>query len=589
MITESEFLVLRHLMQIGEKKQSQRDISSALGISLGKTNKLLKSLRSSGYIADTGLTKAGKKILSQFKVKNAVIMAAGMSSRFAPLSYEKPKALLSVKGEILIERQIRQLKEAGIDEIYVVVGYMKEKMYYLAEKFKINIVINEDYYRYNNTSSLMAVIDKLSNTYICSSDNYFLENVFEKYVYKPYYSAAYADGSTEEYCIRSAADGRITDVKIGGENSWYMIGHTYWDEHFSKEFASVLKKSYDESLTRSELWEKLYIRNIKKLSLYIRKYHGDVIKEFDSLDELRKFDSDYIENTDSEILINIGRVLCCDISEIINIEPINSGLTNTSFKFECRKKRYVYRHPGAGTSRYINRRSEAASMDIAKKLKLDNTYIYMDASKGWKISLFVDNACEPDYRNEGQVKKALKLIKKLHESGEKTKYNFDIWSKIEDFYKELEIRGRDKFTGEDNIKKDICKLRRLADKDKSGRVICHVDCYKANFLIDEKGKFNLIDWEYSGMADPAVDIGTFIACSPYDVEEIGDILKYYLGRRAKKDEYRHYIAYVAFMSYYWFVWSLYQDSVGKPVGEWQYIWYKYTISYLQIALELYRK
>lgn len=589
MITESEFLVLRHLMQIGEKKQSQRDISSALGISLGKTNKLLKSLRSSGYIADTGLTKAGKKTLSQFKVKNAVIMAAGMSSRFAPLSYEKPKALLSVKGEILIERQIRQLKEAGIDEIYVVVGYMKEKMYYLAEKFKINIVINEDYYRYNNTSSLMAVIDKLSNTYICSSDNYFLENVFEKYIYKPYYSAAYADGSTEEYCIRSAADGRITDVKIGGKNSWYMIGHTYWDEHFSKEFASVLKKSYDESLTRSELWEKLYIRNIKKLSLYIHKYHGDVIKEFDSLDELRKFDSDYIENTDSEILINIGRVLCCDISEIINIEPINSGLTNTSFKFECRNKRYVYRHPGAGTSRYINRRSEAASMDIAKKLKLDNTYIYMDASKGWKISSFVDNACEPDYRNEGQVKKALKLIKKLHESGEKTKYNFDIWGKIEDFYKELEIRGRDKFTGEDNIKKDICKLRRLADKDKSGRTICHVDCYKTNFLIDEKGKFNLIDWEYSGMADPAVDIGTFIACSPYDVEEIGDILKYYLGRRAKKDEYRHYIAYVAFMSYYWFVWSLYQDSVGKPVGEWQYIWYKYTISYLQIALELYRK
>ena len=44
-----------------------------------------------------------------YKVDNAIIMAAGTSSRFAPLSYEMPKALIEVKGEILIERQIRQL------------------------------------------------------------------------------------------------------------------------------------------------------------------------------------------------------------------------------------------------------------------------------------------------------------------------------------------------------------------------------------------------------------------------------------------------------------------------------------------------
>ena len=45
-----------------------------------------------------------------YRVENAVIMAAGLSSRFAPISYEKPKALICVRGEILIERQIRQLQ-----------------------------------------------------------------------------------------------------------------------------------------------------------------------------------------------------------------------------------------------------------------------------------------------------------------------------------------------------------------------------------------------------------------------------------------------------------------------------------------------
>lgn len=43
----------------------------------------------------------------KYKVDNAVIMAAGMSTRLAPLSYETPKALLNVHGEVLIERQIR--------------------------------------------------------------------------------------------------------------------------------------------------------------------------------------------------------------------------------------------------------------------------------------------------------------------------------------------------------------------------------------------------------------------------------------------------------------------------------------------------
>ena len=77
-----------------------------------------------------------------YKVDNAIIMAAGTSSRFAPLSYEMPKALIEVKGEILIERQIRQLQQAGIRQIIVVVGYKKEQFEYLNNKFGVVIVEN---------------------------------------------------------------------------------------------------------------------------------------------------------------------------------------------------------------------------------------------------------------------------------------------------------------------------------------------------------------------------------------------------------------------------------------------------------------
>lgn len=78
--------------------------------------------------------------LRPYKVDNAIIMAAGLASRFAPMSFEKPKGLLNVKGEVLIERQIRQLKEAGVKDITVVVGYMKELFYYLKAKFDVEIM-----------------------------------------------------------------------------------------------------------------------------------------------------------------------------------------------------------------------------------------------------------------------------------------------------------------------------------------------------------------------------------------------------------------------------------------------------------------
>ena len=133
--------------------------------------------------------------------KNAIILAAGTSSRFVPLSEETPKGLIVVKGEVLLERQIRQLQEAGIDDITLVVGFMAERFKYLEDKFGVKLVMNEDYARYNNTSSIMRVLDLLGNTYILTSDNYYPSNPFENDQEDAYYSAQYAEGATGEYCM----------------------------------------------------------------------------------------------------------------------------------------------------------------------------------------------------------------------------------------------------------------------------------------------------------------------------------------------------------------------------------------------------
>lgn len=277
------------------------------------------------------------------KTDNAVIMAAGTSSRFAPLSFEMPKALITVKGEVLIERQIRQLREAGINDIYIVTGYKAEMFAYLEEKFGVKLVHNPDYLTRNNNASINVVRDILKNTYICSADNYFSENPFEAEVSECYYSAVYADGETKEWCMETNDDGLITNVTVGGRDAWYMLGHTFWDEEFSRKFTEILTAEYDLPETADMLWESIYLNHIGELKMNIRKYSDDVVFEFDTLDELRVFDESYVTDTRSVLLKDCAKQLGCEERDIVNVTAYKDS-TNAAagFSFTVGEAKYKY-------------------------------------------------------------------------------------------------------------------------------------------------------------------------------------------------------------------------------------------------------
>lgn len=278
------------------------------------------------------------------KVDNAIIMAAGTASRFAPLSYEKPKALIEVRGEVLIERQIRQLREAGIEEVVVVTGYKAEQFEYLKDKYGVVLINNPYYLTRNNNSSIYAAREYIKNSYICSSDNYFITNPFESDVDESYYSAVYMEGDTGEWCI-SEDDGWIKDVKVGGQDSWVMLGHVFWSESFSRYFLHILEDEYELPETADKLWETIYIEHINELPMKIRKYPADFIFEFDTLDELREFDDSYISNTRSEILTKIAGELGVEEKEIRSVKAFkDKDNAAAGFTFETGKKyRYYYK------------------------------------------------------------------------------------------------------------------------------------------------------------------------------------------------------------------------------------------------------
>lgn len=491
------------------------------------------------------------------RAENAIIMAAGTSSRFVPLSYEMPKGLLKVKGEVLIERQIAQLQAAGISDITVVVGYLKEKFYYLKEKYNVSIVENKDYYRYNNTSTLMCVLDKLSSTYVCSSDNYFTENVFETEVKDAYYAAVYSDGATEEWCLQTDDDGKIMRVTIGGRDAWYMLGHVYFSPEFSDKFKKILKKEYEREETRCQLWESVFSRHTEELPMYLKKYDKSLIEEFDSLEELREFDETYRDNSGSQIMRLLVNRFCCTESDITEFAEMKGGLTNQSFSFNCRGIKYVFRNPGEGTEKLINRKDEKVSTVLAESLLIDAPLIYFDAETGIKISRYIEDAETMTFSKlleEENLKLVAKLLHKLHSCGQNTGVTFHVFeiaAGYEQFISEHRIALYDDY---EEIKGKIYQLKEEIDKMQIEYVPCHNDPLCANWVRGGT-RLYLVDWEYAGMNDPMWDVADVALETDMPKETEEWFLQAYFGRKPTEMEWKRYTVNKLFIDYLWTLWG----------------------------------
>ena len=563
---------------------TQRELASILNLSLGTVNKLLGDCLEEAFLMtdmDTGkylLTEQGLKYLEQFKVDGAVITAAGIGSRFVPLTFETPKGLLEVFGERMIERQIKQLHEAGITDITIIVGYLKEKFEYLIDKYQVKLLYNPEYATKNNLATIYHARELFRgrNMYLLVSDNWIRNNMYHKYECGAWYSSVYMDGETSEWCLSSNKKGRITSVQVGGHDSWVMYGPAFLSRDFSNQLIPLIEEAYHQPGTEQWYWEQVVVDHIKELDFSMNCQPADQVYEFENLEELRLFDPRYQNHSDNAAMKLVAEVFQVPESQIRDIRCLKSGMTNKSFLFKVGERHCICRIPGPGTELLINRRQEKQVYDAVAPLGVTEHVIYMNERTGYKIAEYYEGARNAAADSWSDMEQCMGIVRCLHQSGIEVGHEFDIRERIT-FYEAL-CRGYEKKLFEDypEVKSHMMTLLDRLDHLNRPKVLSHIDSVCDNFLFLPDGDLRLIDWEYSGMSDPLIDVSMCAIYSYYNDFEVEKLIKLYLHREPTSEERFVYYAYIALGGFLWCLWAVYKSSVGEEFGDYMIVMYRYA-------------
>lgn len=559
---------------------NQRSIAEITNYSLGKVNSALKTLVDEKYLNEQlFMTEKALKEIDRKRPKNAIILAAGFGMRMVPINVEVPKGLLQVHGEPLIERIINQLHEAGICDIDIVVGFMKERYEYLIDKYGVNLVYNPEYALKNNIHSLGLVADKISNTYIIPCDIWAERNPFSRQELYSWYSVSNVvdDDST----VRINRKMELVSVEEGKAGNT-MIGIAYLLEEQAAEVRNKVeifcgKKKYDRAF-----WEEALFDADNKMVVYARVYNANEVFEINTYEQLRELDENS-EHLDSAIISLIAKEMEVAAADIKDITVLKKGMTNRSFRFKCKDKQYIMRVPGEGTDKMINRKDEYNVYQALKGKNISDDVVYISADNGYKITEFWDNARVCDPFNMEDVNVCMKSLRHFHESKLQVSHTFDLFGQI-DFYESLWDGKPSIFVDYAETKQKILALKPMIEALPREWTLTHIDAVPDNFLF-VGDDIRLIDWEYAGMQDPHVDIAMFAIYSMYDREHVEALIDSYFTEGCPLDIRMKIYCYISVCGFLWSNWCEYKRLCGVEFGEYSLRQYRYAKEYYKLAVD----
>ena len=568
---------------------NQRILAETSGHSLGVVNRSLRSLIASGYLDEqVQLTPRAAEMFRSRAPRNAIILAAGFGMRMVPINLSTPKAFLEVNGEKLIERTIRQLKEAGVQDITVVVGFMKDSFEYLIDEYGVDLVYNPEFASANNIRSLGLVLSRLSNTYIIPCDIWCDRNPFRRNELYSWYMVS--DLIDEESTVRVNRKMELVTVSEDEPGNG-MIGISY----LLAEDAAAVRVRMEELLSGGKhddaFWETaLYDRD--RMFIRARVVHSSDAVEINTYEQLRELDS-HSNQLKSDAIRTIAEALDCREQDVKEITVLKKGMTNRSFLFSVNGTKYIMRIPGEGTDQLINRKQEAEVFRTIRGLGLCDDPVYINPDNGYKITRYLEGVRACDSESLPDLSRCMEKLRRFHEMKLTVPHTFDIFGQIE-FYESLWEGNPSVYRDYTKTKENALSLRSYIDQQEKDWCLTHIDAVPDNFLFytpegSKDEQLQLTDWEYSGMQDPHVDIAMFCIYSLYDKQQCDRLIDLYFSHSCPDAARAKIYCYIAVCGLLWSNWCEYKRKLGVEFGEYSLRQYRFAKDFYRYARELIEK
>lgn len=294
-LTRKQFDILE-VLATSKESLTQRELEKRSGHSLGTVNRVLKELSELGYVENTAITNSGIEALEPYRAKRAIFIAAGFGSRLVPITFNTPKPLVRVHGKRIIDTLLDACLEAGINEIYIVRGYLGELFDQLLYKYPmIKFLENPVYNEANNISSSLIARYLLSNAYVFEADLVISNpKIIKKYHYTSDFLGIKKDRS-DDWCFR-VKDGVIVEQMVGGagDDIWQMVGVSYWNEADGHKLSQDIPEVYQSPGGKERYWEQVPLVYKKEhYNVEIMECHQEDIVEIDTFSELKAIDKTY--------------------------------------------------------------------------------------------------------------------------------------------------------------------------------------------------------------------------------------------------------------------------------------------------------
>lgn len=291
-LTRKQFDVLEAML--ATSSLTQRELQEQTGYALGTVNRVLRSLTEAGLVQGGAVTAAGRDAMEPYRVRRAVFIAAGFSSRLVPVTLNTPKPLVRVNGRRIIDSLLDAVLAAGIDDIVIVRGYLAEQFDQLLHKYPmLRFLDNPHYNEANNISSALCACELLGNAYVFEAD-LLLSNpaIIKKYHYTSNFLGI-RRARTDDWCF-TVRDGVITGQQVGGIDCYQEVGISYWNQADGEKLARHIRQTYAMPGGRERYWDQVpFVVFPKEYAVEIRECTAQDVVEIDTYRELRQIDPVY--------------------------------------------------------------------------------------------------------------------------------------------------------------------------------------------------------------------------------------------------------------------------------------------------------